>query len=500
MPHSLQNIPLACVAWLLLAFLGLAPASAQTVEILAADQILRDPSITEAQRLIGHVKLGHQDAVLTCDSAWRFDDGSVEVFSNISMRQPPATALKADYLHIVPNEDWATARGSVALQHESARLHAPSLSYMLENRAARYAQGATIVDEGWTVTSQSGRYHTESETLELGGDVLAVNATDSLSSDSLHWLRKESRYRFHGATHWSDAETRFSCTAGDVTMDDGPMGWLAGQVVVEDDEGRVEGDSLTFGPQTSEAWGHVVLAQSDGEGTVHGHYAYRHMDDSLEVVVGNGDRRAWLAQIDKGDTLQLAADTLQRRGEILTAFHHVTLVQDELVGVGDSLAWMDDQGTIQMWGEPRLWSSEDKLSGDTLTLWLTDQSPDKLEMRGHAVVLSSANDTLAHRIQGRDLDAFFEDGELSFVDVVGNGEVVTFDVPKGEGSIRMNTAVCAKVTLEVAARKLMGVALKQSPKGKIQPVPTGTDLDPFRVEKAPRFWPWETSEQGPPPE
>ena len=38
---------------------------AQTVEILAADQILRDPAITEAQRLIGNVVLGHEDAVLT---------------------------------------------------------------------------------------------------------------------------------------------------------------------------------------------------------------------------------------------------------------------------------------------------------------------------------------------------------------------------------------------------------------------------------------------------
>ena len=81
-------------------------------------------------------------------------------------------------------------------------------------------------------------------------------------------------------------------------------------------------------------------------------------------------------------------------------------------------------------------------------------------------VLSPANDTLAHRIQGRDLDAFFEEGELRFVDVVGNGEVVTFDVPEGEGNVRMNTAVCAKVTLEVAERKLTAIALKQSPKEK----------------------------------
>ena len=486
-----------------LTFLGLVVgmlAQAQTVEILAADQILRDPAVTEAQRLIGHVKLGHEDAVLTCDSAWRFDDGAVEVFSHVVMQQPPATTMTADYLRIEPNEDWALASGDVELQHETARLSAPSLMYLLNRRTARYSEGALIVDEGWTLRSRHGLYRTAMETLELGGQVMAVNDNDTLRSDSLHWMRTESRYRFFGPTDWSGSDVRFNCQLGDVTMDDQPLGWLAGDVKVDDGEGTVQGDSLSWGSTSSEVWGHVVLAQSDGTGTAHGQYALRQDDDTLEVVLGNVQQRAWLQQIDGSDTLHLAADTLQRKGEVLTAFHRVTLVQDELVGVGDSLVWMDDEGTIQMWGEPRLWSGEDKLSGDTLTLWLTDQSPDKLEMRGHAVVLSSANDTLAHRIQGRDLDAFFEEGELSFVDVVGNGEVVTFDLPEGEGVVRMNTAVCAKVTLEVAERKLTGIALKQSPRGKIQPVPTGTNLAPFRVEKAPGSGPWETSEQGPLPE
>jgi lipopolysaccharide export system protein LptA len=489
-------------ATILSIFLSTSFTQAQTVEILAADQILRDPAVTEAQRLIGHVKLGHQDAVLTCDSAWRFDDGSVEVFSHVVMQQPPATTMAANYLRIEPNENWAMARGDVELQHETARLSAPSLMYLLNSRTVRYTEGANIVDEGWTVNSRHGQYRTASEILELGGNVLAVNEGDTMRSDSLHWMRTESRYRFLRATEWVGSDVRFSCMSGDIVMYEEPLGWLAGKVKVDDGEGTVQGDSLAWGASSSEVWGSVVLTQSDGTGTVHGQYALRQDEDTLEVVLGNEQQRAWLEQIDEGDTLLLAADTLQRRGEFLTAFHRVTLVQDELVGVGDSLVWMDTQGTIQMWGEPRLWSSEDKLSGDTLTLWLTDQSPDKLEMRGHAVVLSSANDTLAHRIQGRDLDAFFEEGELSFVDVVGNGEVITFEVPEEgqEGSVRMNTAVCAKVTLEVAEQKLKGIALKQGPRGRIEPIQQGQDLEAFQVDEAPRLRPWETSEQGPLPE
>lgn len=486
--------------WTFIGLWSVAIGHAQIVEILAADQILRDPAITEAQRLIGHVKLGHHDAVLTCDSAWRFDDGSVEVFSHVSMHQPPATTMTAEYLRIEPGQEWVLANGDVELQHETAWLSAPSLMYLLDRRTARYTEGATIVDEGWTVTSRYGQYRTATEILELGGQVLAVNDSDTLRSDSLHWMRTESRYRFLGATEWMGKDVHFSCLSGDIVMNDEPLGWLAGQVKVDNGDGTVQGDSLSWGTTSSEVWGHVVLAQSDGTGTAHGQYALRQDDDTLEVVLGDDQQRAWLQQIDGSDTLHLAADTLQRKGEVLTAFHHVTLVQDELVGVGDSLVWMDDQGRIQMWGEPRLWSSEDKLSGDTLTLWLKDQSPDNLEMRGHAVVLSCANDTLAHRIQGRDLDAFFENNELHTVDVVGNGEVVTFEVPENEGKVRMNTAVCAKVTLEVSERKLVGIALKQGPKGRIAPVPRGEDLRAFQVDGAPRSGPWETSEQAPQPE
>ena len=52
------------VIWFLCVALGMTASRAQTVEILAADQILRDPAITEAQRLIGNVVLGHEDGVL----------------------------------------------------------------------------------------------------------------------------------------------------------------------------------------------------------------------------------------------------------------------------------------------------------------------------------------------------------------------------------------------------------------------------------------------------
>ena len=115
---------------------------------------------------------------------------------------------------------------------------------------------------------------------------------------------------------------------------------------------------------------------------------------------------------------------------------------------------------------------------------LEEQKPTMLQLRGHAVVLSPANDSLAHRVQGRDLDAVFDEGALSEVHVVGNGEVTTFDVPeKGVvGNIRINSALCASLVMTIRDQKLTGINLQQHPRGTIQTVNSNTPLDAFHIE------------------
>ena len=49
---GMLTMVLGAMAWM--------PCHAQTVDILQAGEISRDPSITEAQRLLGDVKLGHK--------------------------------------------------------------------------------------------------------------------------------------------------------------------------------------------------------------------------------------------------------------------------------------------------------------------------------------------------------------------------------------------------------------------------------------------------------
>ena len=85
-------------------------------------------------------------------------------------------------------------------------------------------------------------------------------------------------------------------------------------------------------------------------GEVHGAHAIQNKLDSLDMVEGTPDQKAWLQQVDNSDTLWLAAELLTRQGPALTAVRGVTLVQQDMTATGDSMVWDDDVELIHMWG------------------------------------------------------------------------------------------------------------------------------------------------------
>ena len=287
----------------------------------------------------------------------------------------------------------------------------------------------------------------------------------------------------------------FECHRGDIRFQgNDPKGWLSGGVWISDSRGEVIGDSLMWHPPLSEVWGNVQLVEEGGNAMAIGEYARRNDEDVSEIVLGNEENPAWIRQIDNQDTLYLSALRLTRQDGELMAENNVIIEQRDILGIGDSLQWIREHGVIRVWGKPQMWTEQDQMTGDTLTLKLENQQPTVLQLRGHAVVLSPANDSLAHRVKGRDLDALFEEGALSEVHVVGNGEVTTFDVPEKEnaGNIRINSALCASLIMTVRDQKLIGINLRQHPRGTIQTVNPDTPLEAFRVVDFPEIGPWET--------
>jgi len=167
------------------------------INILGASVIERNPEISDASRLIGNVKLALDDAILTCDSAYRFDDGRFEVFSEIVISQEPTTILRANYGVLNPDIGAVEIKGDVTFHHEELSISCPSLSYNIDTKHVSYYERAIITEGDRFLSSNIGVYSSKTNRLYAGGNVEILELKDIIQSDSLSIDRNSKTLRLY---------------------------------------------------------------------------------------------------------------------------------------------------------------------------------------------------------------------------------------------------------------------------------------------------------------
>jgi lipopolysaccharide assembly outer membrane protein LptD (OstA) len=460
---------------------ALLPASftiAQTthVQILAADIIERDPSISDASRLIGDVKLGFGDAILTCDSAYRHEDGEFEVFSNVVVRQQPSTTLTSNYAVLFPDEQLITVTEGVEFQHEEMHIECNTMFYELETKSVYYLERSKIIEGNRTLESDYGTYRSASDRLYAGGNVIMIENDDVIISDSLGLDRNDKTLLLFKSSHLNVGGAEIFCRQGRFNIETG-TGWFSGDASIRDSGGMLAGDSIAVSRDDNygTAWGNVMVEDSTGNMTVTGVYANR-WDDN-DIVKGDTLQKAIATNIENGDTLILSTDELMRNGDWLYATGTVEFSQDSFAGMGDSLSWNMEDDEVWLLGNPVVWAKGDELRGDTVVMTLSDNKPSSLSLLNNALVLSVANDSLQNLISGKRLDARFFNGKLHQVDVTGNGNVEYYllDDP---ANISINKATCSHIRMLFNEGDVEKIILLTSPDGSIGPADSTDEQKP----------------------
>ena len=467
----------ACIFVLLFVLTPFSP-SAQTdststsdktrINILGASVIERNPKISDASRLIGDVKLAFDDAILTCDSAYRFDDGRFEVFGQVVISQEPSTKLRADYGVLNPDLGSVYIKGDVTFNHEALNISCPSLTYNLDTKLVSYNERAVINEGNRHLSSNVGVYSSTTNRLYAGDNVEILELKDVIQSDSLSIDRNSKTLRLYKSSYLEINGAFIHCEKGEFNGNTG-IGWFAGGASMMDDQGLLAGDSIVVNREKNEgmAWGHVMISDSSRSMKVKGSYASR--SKNSDVVTGLSDNLVQIVNIEGSDTLKMNTLRLERKEEMLYASGEVVFKQGAFSGSGDSLSW--DKRVDEMWllGNPVVWSEEDEMTGDTVKMNLKENRPTSMQLMGNAHVLSPANDSLDHVISGRDLFAHFAKGKLSSVDIIGNGRAHYYATDDLD-AISLNRATCSQIQMLFSKGKVTRITLLGLPDGKFNPL------------------------------
>jgi lipopolysaccharide export system protein LptA len=185
------------------------------VEILHTDFMKSLPfSDRKGNRLIGHVQLLHEEAVMTCDSAYFYSSNVVEAFGHVYIVKN-STRLYGDTLYYDGNTSLARVRGKlVRLEDSSAVLRTFNLDYNTKSNIGYFFNGGTLADKENVLESKKGYYYSDLKLAKFHGEVEMHNDTYDIHSDSLHYYTKTETAVFLNNTSIWHKDGYLSCKRG----------------------------------------------------------------------------------------------------------------------------------------------------------------------------------------------------------------------------------------------------------------------------------------------
>lgn len=471
----------------------LAPAAGQSsvttpsgarIEILNTDRLVFDALITPAQRLLGNVRLKHDNALMRCDSAWLFEDQTLFAYGHVSIDQD-TLHITGDRLDYNGAQRTATLTGNVSLSDPGMRLTTSSLTYSLRERVARYTTGATIVStrEQNTLTSRNGAYLAGAHRFIFSREVKLTHPDRTIEADTLHYTTTSGVAEFFGPTRITQGTSVMWTERGryDTRTKRGEF-TRRGRIV--DGAQELMGDSLHYDQVSGlgRAWGHVCLRDTSSDMIVTGERGTHDRTTGRSTITGAAEMIMLLDE----DSLFLHADTLfaskdSLGGRHVQAARHARFFKHDMQGVCDTLEYSDADSLITLIGVPYLWSGTDQISGDHISVQLRDGKAHRLYVVGKAI-LANAVDSAAtdsgtayfDQITGTRITGLFSGGELRRVTAEGNSRTVYFAVEEGKDSVRavtgMNRVDCARIEVALDSGQISTLSFITTPDATLYPI------------------------------
>ena len=462
------------------------------VDLLHADRGQADKAARpDVQVLIGSVKMRHDSMYMYCDSALIFEKtNSFEAFSNVRMEQGDTLFIYSDYLYYDGMTQIAQLRENVKMVNRNTTLLTDSLNYDRIYDLGYYFEGGTLMDEENVLTSDWGEYSPATKTSVFNHDVKLVNPKFILAWDTLKYNTATKLATILGPSEIvSDANHIYS-KLGFYNTTSGQAELLKRSVLTNEGK-KLVGDSLYYDRTAGygEAFENVVMNDTVNKNMLTGDYCYyNERTDSAFAT-----KRAVAVDYSQGDSLFIHADTLMMVTYALDtdsmfremrAYHKVRMFRTDVQGICDSLVYNSKDSCITLYRDPVLWKEGQQLLGEEIRVYMNDSTIDWAHIINQALTVEMKDSIHYNQVSGKEIKAFFENGEMRKVDVVANVLVIFYPVDEKDSTmIGMNTSETSLLNMYLKDRKMQKMVMSPKSNGVLYPM----DQIPSDKKKLPTF-------------
>jgi lipopolysaccharide export system protein LptA len=449
------------------------------IDIEQADFLeFNEAIVANAQRLIGNVRIRHNEVLMWCDSAYAYNGTNrVDAFGNVHINQGDTAHLYADMIYYDGDRSFARAIKNVRLVNKSTTLFSDTVDYDLVPNMGYYDDNGKIIDSTNVLTSQIARYFVDEDIVYFYQNVVGYNDKYRLESDTVKYNTATGIFYIQGPTTIRDSVNTIYAEDGWYDSRTGEAQLLKNPLVYNEKQ-QMKGDVIDYDRNKGygKARGMIEIIDIDNNVIVKGRNAW--FDEITETAFITDS--ALFIMVSEGDSLFLHADTLKTVADtipdekIIKAFNGVRFYRTDLQGKCDSLVYFSRDSTIQLHREPVLWSEIHQMSADYIEMMTYNPAPDEVHLRNNAFIISRQDSVMFDQVKGKNMTGFIVNEQLDHIFVDGNGQTIYYARDKGN-IIGLNRAESSKLAIQFREGKAHRISFLGNPEGKLTPIPQLSD-------------------------
>ena len=461
--------------------------------------------LPDAQILRGDVCFRHDSVLMYCDSAYFFEkENSLHAFGRVHMVQGDSLEGFSDVLYYNGNTKLARMRRHVRLIHQETVLTTDSLNYNRAKNIAYYFSGGMIEDSLNTLTSRWGQYTPDNHQALFRDDVKLVNPKFVLTADTLGYNTESYQSDLVGPTQiLYEEETTILSTNGWYNTQTEKSLLLDRSQIIHADGMTLTGDTIYYDKLNGygRTIGNIESTDSANQMTLYGQYSEVWEETNRAYVTDSAMLLDWsdstMFTYMHADTLwteeipyqtysllpqdsvwvdsvltALPPDTLWQDTayQQLRAFHHVRIYREDMQAVCDSARYHGKDSLLTLFGLPICWNEDNQISADQIDIYIKDETVDYMHGTDNALAIKREGIDEFNQMAGKEMFAYVRDGDVYQVDVKGNAETVFYPRESDGSYIGVNRTQSSFVRLYLTDRKIDHVVFTTATTGVMIPL------------------------------
>ena len=396
-----------------------------------------------AQILNGNVAFLHKGALLTCDSAYFYQESnSFKAFGHVKMRQGDTLSLTSDYAFYDGDNQMAEARHNVLLRHRGTKLYTDSLNYDRLYNIGYFFEGGKMVDRNNVLVSDWGEYDTETRKAVFNYNVNLRNPKFTLTTDTLHYDTRTSLANIVGPSVIRSKESVIHTSDGYYNTNTG-RARLYGRSTMSNKGKEITGDSLFYDEKRgiSQGYRNVIYKDTQKKNELHCNYLWYNEKNGFAFATEN----PVMMEYSQKDTLFVHSDTikvityhLNTDSVYRTAhcYNKVRAFRNDVQAVCDSLVYNTKDSCMTMYCDPIVWSGDRQLLGEEIQVFMKDSTIDRAHIINQALTAELMPDKDHYQqLSSKEMFAYFTKGQITQTEAIGNVRSIYYPVDDKDSTL-----------------------------------------------------------------